>query len=183
MNTRRLFLFVSVLVVAALAVTLTAALLQAQEAESTPESRNEALRELALRIVDEAFMPGDMEVLDNYLHEDYIVHSPFGDLDRETTKGFLGGLRNALTEFEAIREPVVVEGDYVAARNVWTGVFSNEFDSPWGLLEPTNEPLVWEFILIFRYNEDNLIIEEWVQTDVLGLMMQLGAPLPESEAP
>lgn len=183
MNTRRLFLFVSILVVTVLAVTLGAALLQAQEAESSSENRNEVLRELALRIVDEAFMTGDMEVLDNYLTEDYVAHSPFGDLDRETLKGFLSGLRNALTEFEAVREPVVVEGDYVAARTVWTGVFSNEFNSPWGLLEPTNEQFVWEYVTILRFNEDNMVFEEWAQSDVLGFMIQMGIPLPESEAP
>ncbi len=151
---------------------------QSQQAETTPETQNDMLREKVLRIVDEAFIPGDMEVLDNFLAEAYVVHSPFGDLDREAVKAFLGGLRNALSDFEAIRDPVVVEGDLVATRNVWTGTFSSEFPSPWGELQPNDEPFRWEFILIFRFNKDAMIIEEWVQFDVLSFLTQLDVPLP-----
>lgn len=180
MNIRLRYTFVILLVITALIAVLSSPFLQAQEAETTPESRNELLREAVLRIVDEAFIPGDMEALDNFIAEDYVVHSPFGDLDRDTLKGFLGGLRNALSDFEAVRDVVVVEGDLVATHNVWTGVFSNEFPSPWGVLQPNNEPFKWEFITIFRFNAEGMIIEEWAQTDVLSFLTQLDVPLPST---
>jgi hypothetical protein len=180
MNTRLRFTLATGLFITLLTAILSFPMLQAQEVETMPENRNEMLRETVLRIVDEAFIPGDMEVLDTFVAEDYVVHSPFGDLDRETLKGFLGGLRNALSDFEAVRNPIVVEGDLVATRNVWTGVFSHEFPSPWGVLQPNDEPFRWEFLTIFRFSEEGMIVEEWAQTDVLSFLTQLDAPLPAS---
>ena len=175
MNTHRRSVFFFVLLIVVLAAILSVLVIQAQEAESTPDDREEMLRDSALRVVDDVFISGDFSLLDNYLAEDYVVHSPFGDLDREATKAFLGGLRSALTDFEMVRDPVVVEGDLVATYNVLSGVFSNEYPSPWGVLEPNNEPVTWIFIAIFRYNDEGLIVEEWVQADTLGLLTQLGA--------
>lgn len=160
MNVRRRNTFLIVLLVTIVAAILSAVVLQAQDVETAPDEREEMLRDSALRIVDEAFITGDFTVFDNYLAEDYVVHSPFGDLDREATKGFLSGLRSALTDFEMVRDPIVVEGDLVATYNVLSGVFSNEYPSPWGVLEPTDEPVTWIFIAIFRYDDEGMIVEE-----------------------
>jgi hypothetical protein len=59
-----------------------------------------------------------------------------------------------------VRDPIVVEGDLVATYNVLSGVFSNEYPSPWGVLEPTDEPVTWIFIAIFRYDDEGMIVEE-----------------------
>ncbi|MBI5670595.1 MAG: ester cyclase [Chloroflexi bacterium] len=179
MSLRRASLvLLGVLVATTLAIVGVAAQSQSgANAEATPElTPQETLqREKVMRVIDEAFIPGDFAVLDEYLSEDYVVHSPFGDLDREGTKGFLGALRSALSDFQAVREPVVVEGNLVATRNVFTGIFTTEFAGPTGPIQPNNQPVVFEFITIFRFDEDGMIVEEWVQFDTLGFFTQLGA--------
>lgn len=175
MNGFRRYTDLSVVFIIALSVVTSSALLQAQDSETDLELRETLQREKVLHIIDEAFIPGDFEVLDGYLSEDYVVHSPFGDLDREGAKNFLSALRSALTDFEAVREPVVVEEYLVATRTVLSGVFTKEFTGPTGVIQPNNKPIVFEFINIFRFDEDGMIVEEWVQFDTLGLFTQLDA--------
>lgn len=175
MKTRRNTNSLAGLFVLAVTFVLSAVLLQAQESTPSPEDREETQRAAVLQIIDDAFIPGDFDTLDNYLAETYVVHSPFGDLDREATKGFLGAVRSALSDFAATREPVVVEDELVATRTVLSGTFSSAFASPWGVIEPNQQPITFAFINIFRFDEQGMIAEEWVQFDNYGLLSQMGA--------
>ncbi len=47
-----------------------------------------------------------------------------------------------------------------------------------GWHSPHNEPFKWEFITIFRFNDEGTIVEEWAQTNVLSFLTQLDVPLP-----
>ena len=45
------------------------------------------------------------------------------------------------------------------------------FRSP---VEPTGEHIEWEVINTFRYDDDDRLAEEWVQTDYRSLLTKLG---------
>lgn len=183
---RMTLVLLGVLLAATLAIVrVTAQSQTGANAEAMPEiTGQETLeREIVMRVIDEAFVTGDFEVLDRYLAEYYVVHSPFGDLDRAGAKGFLGALRSALTDFKAMREPVVVEGNLVATRTALFGRFTKEFTGPTGVIQPNNQPVNFEFVNIFRFDEQAMIVEEWVQFDMLGLYTQLGTTDGTAEGP
>ena len=71
---------------------------------------------------------------------------------------------------------IIGEGDYLAARTLFSGRFTSVFTmSPVGRLEPHGQAVAWEVMGIFRYNADGRLAEEWVQTDYRGFLQKLGA--------
>jgi predicted ester cyclase len=75
----------------------------------------------------------------------------------------------------AHRRSVIVEGNYVACQTSIAGRFVREFThSPVGPLPPTGDPVVFELMSIFRY-DDGRLAEEWIQTDNRSVLRQLGA--------
>ena len=175
---RRMLVLVGVLLAAALAVVVVPKDVMGRD--ETDLAKQEALRrEMVARVINEVFIPGDFEMMDKYFSEDYIAHSPSGDLDREGTKNFLSALRSALTDFEATGGPMVVEGDLVATHGVFSGDFTREFSGPMGIVQPNNKRIALEFVNILRFDKDAMVVEEWVQFDTLALLSQLGA-LPAS---
>jgi len=135
----------------------------------------QAHRSTLLRISDEGLTQGDFALLDELIAEDYLVHSPFGDLNREAVKGFFGALCGALADFKVVRAQIVVEENFASTRSVVTGIFNHEFHGPTDVIAPNGQPIDLQIINIFRFRADGLIVEEWAQFDNLGLLTQLGA--------
>lgn len=149
---------------------------------SGAQAADESARRIAFeRIADEGFTQGNFDLLDEYLAEDYVVHSPFGDLNREDVKSFFAAMRAAFTDFLVVRENMVIEGDYAAMRTIVTGTFEHEFSSASGVISPNGQPIALEIVMIFHFDDEGMVDEEWAQFDNLGFLTQLGAlPAPAS---
>lgn len=82
--------------------------------------------------------------------------------------------------YELIAEDMIAEGDRVAVRATVRGTHQGEFSG----IPATGRRVEIPVFLIYRL-EDGLIVEHWIQADVLGLLQQLGAlPAPNTtEAP
>ena len=115
-------------------------------------------------------------LLDNYYTDDYKLHSPAGDFNRDEIKAYFAALRESFTDFTIRRAQILVEGNFVAARTVMAGRFDKEFAyTPIGTVEPNGRQVQWELINIFRYTDEGRLVEEWVQTDTYDFLRQLGA--------
>jgi predicted ester cyclase len=79
--------------------------------------------------------------------------------------------------FSDLKRPVdalVAEGNTVVAR--WTSMGTH--DGPFQGIPPTGKTVTTTGITIFRL-EDGKIVEEWSESDMVGMLMQLGAfPVP-----
>ena len=103
------------------------------------------------------------------LQEEYIADSD------QALKDHIDMFEAAFPLYELIVEDMIAEGDEVAVRATFRGTHEGEFA---GVPATGNEVEIPVF-LIYRL-EDGLIVEHWMQADVLGLMQQLGAlPAPE----
>ena len=142
----------------------------AQETTDDEEARRQALVDIGV-----AFENGDYAAIRSHIADDYIVHSPFGDLDWPAVEGLFTALSNALTDYTVTRDPVLVDGNLTTTRTVVSGVFENEFAGPMGVFPPTGQPFTLEYINVLQFDENDMIVEEWVQLDVLNFMTQLGA--------
>jgi steroid delta-isomerase-like uncharacterized protein len=82
--------------------------------------------------------------------------------------------------FPDLRRPIedlVADGDKVVARWVSVGTHRGDFQG----IPPTGKRIVTSGITIFRV-EDGKIVEEWSESDMLGMLQQLGAiPLPGTD--
>ena len=90
-------------------------------------------------------------------------------------------LFTSLSGLRLVREQIIVDGNFLAARTTFFGDFSGVFTfSPIGPVEPTGQHLEWELIGTFRYDEDGRLAEEGVQTDYRSLLTKLGVTTTEA---
>jgi predicted ester cyclase len=136
-----------------------------------------------IRIGDEAIAREDDAALRAYFSEGYVFHGPGGDLSFDQLRAYFASLRAAFSDLRLVREQIIVDGNFLAARTTFSGDFTGVFtDSPIGPAEPTGQHLEWEVIGIFRYDEGRLA-EEWVQTDYRSFVTKLGVTTAESAQP
>ena len=71
---------------------------------------------------------------------------------------------------------MIVEGNLIACQTWIEGRFVREFTkSPAGSLPPNGARVTWDLINIFRFDDDGLLVEEFVRTDYRTFLRQLGA--------
>ena len=134
-----------------------------------------------IRVGDEAIAREDDVALRAYFSEDYVFHGPGGDLSFDQMGAYFASLRAAFSDLRIVREQIIVDGTFLAARTTFSGDFTGVFTySPIGPVEPTGRHLEWEVIGTFRYHDDGRLAEEWVQTDYRSLLTKLGVATTES---
>jgi steroid delta-isomerase-like uncharacterized protein len=76
----------------------------------------------------------------------------------------------AFSDLKRPVEDLVAEGDKVVARWTSTGTHDGSFQG----IPPTGKTVTTSGITVFRL-EDGKIVEEWSESDMLGMLQQLGA--------
>ena len=133
-----------------------------------------------IRIGDEAIAREDAPALRAYYTEDYAFHGPGADLGFDELSAYFASLRAAFGGLRLLREQIIVDGNYLAARTKFSGDFTGLFTySPIGPIEPTGQHLEWEVIGTFRYDDEGRLAEEWVQTDYRSFLTNLGVAVTE----
>jgi len=137
-----------------------------------------------IRIGEEAIAREDEANLRDYFADDYVFHGPGADLSFDELRSYFASLRAAFGNLRLVREQIVADGDFLAARTTFSGDFTDVFTySPIGPVEPTGQHLEWEVIGIFRYRDDGRLAEEWVQTDYRSFLTKLGVTVTETVPP
>ena len=141
---------------------------------TTPD--RDSLANGLVRIGEDAVAKSNDALFYDYYTDDYQLHSPAGQFNREEIRAYFAALRESFTDFTIRRAQVLVDGNFVSARTVMAGRFDKEFAyTPIGTVQPNGQHVQWELINIFRYTDDGRLVEEWVQTDTYDLLRQLGA--------
>ena len=134
-----------------------------------------------IRIGNEAIAREDAPALRAYFREDYVFHGPGADLGFDELSAYFASLRAAFSGLRLLREQIIVDSRFMAARTTFSGDFTGVFTySPIGPLGPTGQHLEWEVIGIFRYDDEGRLAEEWVQTDYRSFLTKLGVVTAES---
>jgi predicted SnoaL-like aldol condensation-catalyzing enzyme len=136
-----------------------------------------------IRIGNEAIAKEDDAKLRAYFAKDYIFHGPGGELGYEELRAYFASLRSAFTGLRIVREQIIVDGTFLAARTIFSGDFTDVFThSPIGPVNATGEHIEWEVIGTFRYDEAGRLAEEWVETDYRSFLTKLGVTVTEFAA-
>jgi predicted ester cyclase len=134
-----------------------------------------------IRIGDEAIAREDDAKLRDYFAEDYVFHGPGSELSFAELSAYFASLRAGFSNLRLVREQIIVDGDFLAARTTFSGDFTGVFThSPIGPVEPTGQHVEWELIGLFRYDARRRLAEEWVQTDYRSFLTKLGVTTTES---
>lgn len=132
---------------------------------------NESTKAVVRRFIDEVFVAGRMEAVDELVAPDFVPHSWPGtgpgpaELKRAMERVFAG-----LSDVNMTIEDMIAEGDRVAVRLTAHAVHTGEFMG----MPASGKAYTIPEIHIFRVSGDK-IAEHWGQADLLGMMRQLGA--------
>jgi predicted ester cyclase len=135
---------------------------------------NKALIRRYFEAIDRAKAPEDAQMLDEFMAEDFVEHTPFPGLPptrdgwKEAFRAFLVGAPG----YHVI-EDLIAEGDRVAARITAYGKHEGEL---FGVPRAGREIRVTG--MSFWRIRDGKIVEHWHETDQMGLMIQLGVVEP-----
>jgi predicted SnoaL-like aldol condensation-catalyzing enzyme len=141
---------------------------------ATPD--RDSLANGLVKIGEDAVAKSNDALFYDYYTDNYQLHSPAGDFNREEIRAYFAALRESFTDFTISRAQILVDGNFATTRTVMAGCFDKEFAyTPIGTVQPNRQQVQWELINIFRYTDDGRLIEEWVQTDTYDFLRKLGA--------
>ena len=132
---------------------------------------SETSKAVVRRFIDEVFVAGRMEAVDDLVAPDFLPHSWPGtgpgpaELKRAMKRVFAG-----LSDVSMAIEDMIAEDDRVAVRLTAHAVHTGEFMG----MPASGKAYTIPEIHIFRIR-DGRIAEHWGQADLLGMMRQLGA--------
>jgi steroid delta-isomerase-like uncharacterized protein len=102
---------------------------------------------------------------------DWVGHFPgMPPLGPEGHRQYSQVMQPAFPDLERTIEDMLVDGDKVVARWTARGTHSGEFQG----IPPSGKVATSSGITIFRI-ADGRIVEEWAESDMLGLLQQVGA--------
>jgi steroid delta-isomerase-like uncharacterized protein len=134
---------------------------------------SEANKQVCLRVNQEVFGQGRVELADELLTPDFVEHEgPPGATQRgpEAVKRTVQWLRSAFDDISYDVEDLFGDGDRVALRVTMHGTHAREF-----MGQPaTGKRFSVKQIHIFRM-ADGRVAEHWAARDDLGMMRQLSA--------
>jgi len=145
-------------------------------------SNDEELREIVLRVVEEAWNQGKMEVLDEQFATEYVYHrSPFPDVEGlEAYKQYIADTRNSYPDFKLTIEEMIIKGDIAVVRGTFSG--TNTGESPTLGIPATGKQVTFNWCSV-SHRMNGKTTEEWNYVDWLGLMQQLGFTLTPPTPP
>ena len=128
---------------------------------------------LARRWVEGLFNEGDLDVADEILTPDFVLHVPFEPRELrgpEAVKQFISAYRQAFPDGHTTIEDQIAEGDMAVNRWRVTATHEGEFQG----IAPTGKRVEVTGIDVVRIAEGKLA-EGWVELDALAWLQQLGA--------
>jgi hypothetical protein len=92
---------------------------------------NSPLARDLIRIGDNAIVHEDDAALRAYFAADYVFHGPGGDLSFDRLRAYFASLRAAFSHLRIVREQIIVDGNFLAARNTFSGDFTRVLLPHW----------------------------------------------------
>lgn len=127
---------------------------------------------LMTRIYDEIFTNGNLDMIDELLHENFVEHEelpPGIPPGREAPRGYLTMMRGAFPDFRADVQMMLQDGNKVITRARFSGTHQGEFMG----IPATGNKFDIPTVDIVEFEGDKAIAH-WGVMDMAGMMRQLG---------
>lgn len=142
--------------------------------EASVEGMEAAHLEAFSHVINDALNAGDLSAIDTYMAEDYLTHEPFGNFTREQFKGVVEALRSIVPDLVVEIDATVAEGDWLAARLIYLGTFSNPIEIGPITVPATNKPIRLIINVFVHFNTDDIGFEDFKEYNRLGWLIQAG---------
>jgi len=122
------------------------------------------------RFIDEIFLNGDLDAVDELLTDDFTPHTWGGmSSGKRDLKRAIERVSAGISDEKMTIEDVLAEGDLVAVRLTSAATHTGDFMG----MPPSGKRYEIGEIHIFRL-QDGQVAEHWHQADFMGMMKQLG---------
>jgi len=131
---------------------------------------------IARRWYEDGFNAHNVGLIDELFTADFVEHTPSGPPTngRDKVKQGLMGVFAALPDLRVTIDDMIAEGDKVVVRFTSRATHQGDLMG----IPATGKPMTTTTITILRFAHGK-IAEDWVETDMLGMMRQLGViPTP-----
>ncbi len=164
---RMVVLLISLVIVAGVAMLLA----PAATAQSDPAGNKAAVERLMADVVVE----GNIDAYEELYADDFVGHLPpstgdWAELTKLQLLDFIVQVRRAISDATFTTDLLLAEDDLVAQRVTLSGVFASEFFDT----VPTDVEFEIGFNVIYRFNDDGQIVEQWIEFDVAYLTGEVG---------
>jgi predicted ester cyclase len=135
----------------------------------------ESNKAIVRRYFEEALDKRNLDVLDEIVAIDCVIHRPEASEPIRGLKAFKHALERILqvySEFTTTIHDLIAEEDRVACRLSRRAVNRGDWTSRLGRHAVAGKTVSWPAIAIFRIR-DGKIAEEWVNRDELGMLIEL----------
>jgi len=138
----------------------------------TAEHNKQIIREFYEKVLS----AHNLDIVDRYIHEDYIQHNPYAAQGIAGFIEFHVGFFAAIPDAQPTINMIVAEGDLVFVYGTYTGTHSGM-----GFLNlpPTGNRMNYDVVDMFRLREGKLS-EHWDVADTRTIFTQLGVIPPEA---
>jgi steroid delta-isomerase-like uncharacterized protein len=134
---------------------------------------SEEIKELVLRVNDEVFHKGNLDLIDQVFATDYIIRGTEEVLSGpEIIKQFATEVRTAFPDLQVRIEILMVDGDKVSWIRRHTGTHQEEYLG----IPATGRSVTWRTI-IFSWVVDGKIKEEMATSDIRAQLQQVSERL------
>lgn len=121
----------------------------------------------------QAFFQGlnerDLDSAAQLVSDDYVNHGMPGMPGRAGMRAVTAMFLTSFPDMHVTLADIIGEGDRVATRGRWTGTHQGDFMG----IPTTGRSVEVNFIDLWRI-ENGVLVENWVQMDIMSLMQQLG---------
>jgi steroid delta-isomerase-like uncharacterized protein len=131
---------------------------------------SEQNKALVRRTFEQIWNRGNVGIIEERFASDYIGHSTTEIRGPEGGKRFVAAMREAFPDFYYTVEDEIAEGDRVVHRWTARGTHVGPFQG----IPPTGKRVTIAGTSVYRV-ADGKLVEGWTNTDMLGLLQQLGA--------
>jgi steroid delta-isomerase-like uncharacterized protein len=133
--------------------------------------KSEQLIELSWRFDDEAFNKGNLDIVDELIHPDFVNHDPLPGQshDKAGVAPAVATLRQGFPDLQFINDEIIAQGDIVAHRATVTGTHQGEYLGA----APTGQRITFRLSDFQRW-QDGKMIERWSIADTTELVEKLG---------
>lgn len=127
------------------------------------------------RLIEEAYVKGNLSVLSEVLAPGYVYHDATGDIKGpEGMKQTMVTYKKAFPDLYVKLGQLVAEGDMVAGQITYGGTFKSELMG----MAPTGKKFEISYLVLSRHGKDGKQLEAWPYMDTLSFYRQLGIPVP-----
>jgi predicted ester cyclase len=133
-----------------------------------------AEEELVRRYFHEVLDQGKVQLIEDLFHPQCVMHRPGGTVvGIDSVRGVAERTKQTFAQFETEIHDVFGSGDRLVVRLSHCGLGGGTWLSRIGNYDVTGKTVTWDAMAIFRFDNQR-IIEEWVNRDELGMILQFG---------